>query len=125
MSPAGKKYGKGAKYIPRRRDIVWLSFSPTRGHEQGGHRPAVVVSGDTYNQNSGLALVCPITSKVKGYPFEVPLTMKGKKAAVLVDQVRCVDWRTRGIRFEQKMSPKRFSSIIRYLVLIFAENGEI
>ena len=59
------------RYVPRRGDIVWLSFTPQAGHEQAGRRPALVLSPSTYNRKVGLALFCPITSRVKGYPFEV------------------------------------------------------
>ena len=60
-------------YIPERGDIVWLEFNPRAGHEQSGHRPALVVSPKAYNQKVGLALFCPVTTRVKGYPFEVVL----------------------------------------------------
>jgi mRNA interferase MazF len=82
-------------YIPDRGDIVWLNFNPVRGHEQKGKRPALVVSSEKYNAKSGLALVCPITSHVKGYPFEVVCEVKDMSGAVLADQIRGVDWRER------------------------------
>ena len=85
------------RYVPARGDLVWLQFSPHAGHEQGGHRPALVLSPEDYNRSLGLALICPITSRIKGYPFEVPLPEGMKvKGAVLSDQVRSVDWSTRG-----------------------------
>jgi mRNA interferase MazF len=82
------------KYVPDRGDIVWLQFSPRAGHEQDHQRPALVVSPKVYNQKAGLALFCPITSQVKGYPFEV-LLPEGSKAAgaILSDQVKSLDWR--------------------------------
>jgi mRNA interferase MazF len=85
-----------ARYVPDRGDIVWLQFSPQVGHEQAGHRPALVVSPRAYNRTVGLALLCPITSHVKGYPFEVVLP-KGLKAkgAILCDQLKSLDWRVR------------------------------
>lgn len=85
-----------AEYAPERGDIVWLRFDPQRGHEQAGRRPALVISPKAYNRKVGLALFCPITSKVKGYPFEVELP-KGLKAsgAVLCDQIKILDWRVR------------------------------
>ena len=83
-------------YVPERGDIVWLQFSPQAGHEQAGHRPALVVSPLEYNRKVGLALLCPITSKVKGYPFEVELPAGLKtKGAVLSDQLKSLDWRVR------------------------------
>ena len=82
------------KYIPERGDIVWLEFNPQAGYEQSGHRPALVVSPRTYNEKVGLALFCPITSNVKGYPFEVVLPEKHKvSGAILSDQIKSLDWR--------------------------------
>ena len=83
-------------YIPDRGDVVWLQFDPRAGHEQAGLRPAFVVSPRAYNKKVGLALFCPITSRVKGYPFEVALP-EGCKArgVVLSDQLKSLDWRAR------------------------------
>lgn len=83
-------------YVPDRGDLVWLSFDPQAGHEQSGRRPALVLSPAFYNQKSGLALVCPITSRVKGYPFEVSVPQGANLAGViLADQLRSLDWRAR------------------------------
>lgn len=86
----------GTSYTPERGDIIWLNFTPQSGYEQAGRRPALVMSPVAYNRKVGLALVCPITPNVKGYPFEVELP-EGMKAqgAVLCDQIRSLDWRTR------------------------------
>jgi len=83
-------------YVPDRGDVVWLQFDPQAGHEQAGHRPALVVSPKAYNRKVGLALFCPISSQVKGYPFEV-LFPSGSKVtgAVLADQLKSLDWRAR------------------------------
>ena len=84
------------KYVPDRGDVVWLHFNPQAGHEQAGHRPALVISPRAYNARVGLALFCPITSHVKGYPFEVELAGCGKaEGAVLADQLKSLDWRVR------------------------------
>ena len=84
------------KYVPGRGDVVWLQFNPQAGHEQAGHRPALVISPRAYNARVGLALFCPITSHVKGYPFEVKLAGGGKaEGAVLADQLKSLDWRVR------------------------------
>ena len=81
---------------PERGDLIWLSFTPQSGREQAGRRPALVVSPSTYNSKVGLALVCPITSRVKGYPFEVALPEGGPvQGVVLADQLRSLDWRSR------------------------------
>jgi mRNA interferase MazF len=88
------------RYVPRRGDAVWVSLSPQRGHEQAGRRPALVVSPAAYNGKVGLAILCPITSRVKGYPFEVALPRDGAvNGAVLADQVKSLDWRARQAEF--------------------------
>lgn len=84
------------RYVPRRGDIVWLHFEQTVGHEQTGRRPALVLSPRAYNHQVGLALFCPVTSHVKGYPFEVLLPVGLKvQGAILSDQVKSLDWRSR------------------------------
>ena len=87
-------------YCPDRGDIVWISFSPQSGHEQAGERPAIALSPERYNKKVGLALFCPITSQSKGYPFEVRLPAgMPVSGVVLSDQVRSLDWRSRGARY--------------------------
>ena len=83
-------------YCPKRGDVVWISFNPQAGHEQAGHRPALVLSPESYNRKVGLVILCPLTNQIKGYPFEV-LIPEGLKAsgAVLSDQVKSMDWRAR------------------------------
>ena len=89
-----------AHYIPERGDIAWICFDPQLGHEQAGRRPALILSPHDYNQKVGLALLCPITSQIKGYPFEV-LLPKGIKAngVVLADQLKSMDWHARRAEF--------------------------
>ena len=85
-----------AKYVPSRGDIIWITFNPQAGHEQAGRRPGIVLSPQKYNARAGLALICPITSHVKGYPFEVRLPDKlPVHGVVLADQIRSLDWRAR------------------------------
>jgi len=85
-----------APYVPERGDAVWLTFDTQADHEQAGRRPAVVVSPKRYNARSDLALICPVTSQVKGHPFEVSLPSEsGINGVVLSDQVRNLDWRAR------------------------------
>jgi len=83
-------------YVPERGDVVWVTFNPQAGHEQAGRRPAFVLSPKPYNGKVGLALLCPVTSQVKGYPFEVAipdgLPVNG---VILSDQVKSLDWRAR------------------------------
>jgi mRNA interferase MazF len=90
------------KYIPERGDIVWLNFNPGSGHEQQGRRPAIVISPKEYNEKVGLGLFCPITSKMKNYPFEVIIENKKITGAVLSDQIKSLDWKTREIEFITK-----------------------
>jgi mRNA interferase MazF len=83
-------------YIPDRGDIIWISLDPQAGHEQAGRRPAVVISPAAYNGKVGLALLCPITSQIKGYPFEVKIPSGlAVTGVVLSDQVKSLDWRAR------------------------------
>jgi mRNA interferase MazF len=85
-----------AAFVPDRGDIVRMGFDPQSGHEQAGWRPALVISPAVYNRASSLALFCPITSRVKGYPFEVPLPPGlAVSGVVLADQVRSLDWKAR------------------------------
>src|SRR5262245_8323274 len=84
------------KYVPERGDAVWITLDPQAGHEQAGRRPALVLSPSAYNGRVGLALFCPITSQVKGYPFEVPLPDDTPVTGVVgADQVKSLDWRAR------------------------------
>jgi len=101
-------------YVPDRGDIVWLDFTP---QSQSGKRPAVVLSPGSYNEKAGLALFCPITSKVKGYPFEVKI--EGKiEGVILSDQVRSLDWKTRNAEFIQKANRNLISEVISNLELL-------
>jgi len=84
--------------VPDRGDVVWLNFNPQAGREQAGRRPALVLSPSMYNR-FGLMLCCPITSQIKGYPFEVLLTDCSVSGAVLADHLRNVDWRAREAEF--------------------------
>jgi len=90
-------------YVPDAGDLVWLTFDPQAGHEHRGRRPALILSPRLYNEKARLALACPITSQVKGYPFEVLLPSGGAiTGAVLADHVRNLDWQARRIAFEAK-----------------------
>jgi mRNA interferase MazF len=81
-------------FVPDAGDVVWLEFDPQAGHEQAGHRPAVVLSPANYNGKTGLMVCCPLTTRIKGYPFEVALDSQSG-SVVLSDQVKSVDWRAR------------------------------
>ena len=87
-------------YTPDRADIVWMSFDPQRGHEQSGHRPGFVLSPRRFNDLTGLAFICPVTSRVRGYPFEVELPEAAPvRGVILVDQTCSLDWRERKPRY--------------------------
>ena len=83
----------------RRGDIVWATLGPTIGHEQGGRRPVLILSPEVYNTRTKLVVMCPITSQVKGFPFEVMISTKKTTGVVLVNQVRTIDYRTRDLVF--------------------------
>jgi mRNA interferase MazF len=83
-----------ARYVPEAGDIVWLNFTPQAGHEQSGHRPALVLSPAAYNDKTGLMICCPMTTQIKNYPFEV-LVSSAPASVVLADQVKSLDWRVR------------------------------
>lgn len=86
--------------MPDRGDVLWLTLDPRTGHEQSGRRPALVLSPSAYNAASGLAVMCPVTSRAKGYPYEVDLGDVGPiQGVVLADQVRSLDWRARSAEF--------------------------
>ena len=88
-------------YVPDAGDLVWLTFDPQAGHEQRGRRPALILSPRVYNAKARLAIACPITSQVKGYPFEVKLPAPAPiTGVVLADHVRNVDWEARRVAFE-------------------------
>jgi mRNA interferase MazF len=84
-----------ARYVPEAADIVWLELDPQAGHEQKGHRPALVLSPAAYNGKAGLMVCCPLSTQIKAYPFEVLTQVDGKDGVVLSDQVKSLDWRIR------------------------------
>ena len=106
-------------YVPERGDLVWLDFTPQAGHEQAGRRPALILSATAYNGKTGLAICCPVTSQVKGYPFEVPLPAKGKIiGVVLADQVRSLDWKARNAEFVGNAPAETVQEALRKLAVI-------
>ena len=92
-------------YIPRKGDLVWLNFSPQTGSEQKGKRPAIVISSGEYNKKTHLAVCCPITSKRKGYPFEVVLDKQKIRGVILTDHLKNLDWKVRKAKFIEKAHP--------------------
>lgn len=86
------------RYVPEAGDIVWLQFDPQAGHEQAGHRPALVLSPSNYNGKTDLMLCCPLSTRIKGHPFEVAIQFGKEASVILSDQVKSLDWRVRKAR---------------------------
>lgn len=106
----------GEDYTPDCGDLVWITFNPQAGHEQAGRRPALVLSPKVYNSKVGLALLCPVTSRIKGYPFEV-LIPAGLEigGAVLSDQVKSLDWKSRGAEFADQLPAVALQEVLHKL----------
>jgi len=103
------------RYVPAAGDIVWLDFDSHAGREQGRRRPAIVITERSYNRASGLALVCPLTSKRKPYPFALPTVVDKVQGAVLIDHLRSLDWQARKASFHSKADPALLSKFRAYL----------
>jgi mRNA interferase MazF len=106
------------QYVPERGDIVWLDFTPQTGHEQKGRRPAIVISPFDYNKKVGLGIFCPITSKVKGYPFEVKIKNGLIDGVVLSDQIKSLDWEERNIEFIIKAKNEEIEEVVEKLKVL-------
>lgn len=107
-------------YVPDAGDVVWLHFNPQAGHEQAGHRPTVVLSCAAYNGRTGLMLCCPMTTQLKGYPFEVAIT-GNKPSAALADQVKSLDWTMRKAIFKGKVRPSELSEVRRLAITLIGK----
>ena len=112
-----------SSYVPDQGDLVWLEFTPQAGSEQRGRRPALVLSPKSYNGKVGLALFCPVTSKVKGYPFEVELPDGyAVSGVVLSDQLKSLDWRSRKVKFIERVSPDVMAMVTARVLPLFEPN---
>lgn len=98
------------RYVPEAGDVVWLEFDPQAGHEQSGHRPAVVLSPGAYNARAGMIICCPTTTRIKGYPFEVALA-GAPPSVVLADQVKSQDWRARKAARKGQVTPAELAEV--------------
>lgn len=105
-------------YVPEVGDIVMLDFDHQVGREQAKRRPALVLTDQRYNRASGLAVVCPLTSKRKPYPFALPLTVDQVEGAVLVDQLKSMDWGLRRAKFHSKAEPALVSKVRQYVAVL-------
>ena len=106
-------------YVPDAGDVVWLQFDPQAGHEQAGHRPAVVLSPASYNGRVGMIGGCPTTTRSNGYPFEVALTGT-PPSVVLADQVKSQDWRARNAKRKGRISPVELAEVRAKLIALIA-----
>lgn len=110
-----------ASYVPKRGDVVWITFNPQAGHEQAGRRPALIVSPLDYNRKVGLSLLCPITSQVKGYPFEVKIPAGNPvEGVILSDQLKSLDWKARKAELLCHLGESVASEVIQKLELLLA-----
>ena len=109
------------KYLPKRGDVVWTDFDPASGHEQMGKRPALVLSTAPFNKTIMLAMVAPVTSRVRGHGFEVPLAGKKVTGVVLCQQVKMIDFTARGVRFAEKAPGEVVSEALAKVRAIVSE----
>ena len=107
-------------YVPEAGDIVMMDFDPQVGREQAKRRPALVLTDQRYNRASGLAVVCPLTSKRKPYPFALPITVDQVEGAVLVDQLKSMDWAGRKAKFHSKAEPALVGKVRQYVAVLLA-----
>lgn len=111
------------RHIPERGDLVWLEFDPQAGHEQAGHRPALTISPRTYNARTKLALFCPVTSRVKGYPFEVALPDGlPVSGVVLADQVKNLDWHSRQAKLIARVPTVVLAEVLAKLAVLTGDS---
>lgn len=108
-------------YTPDRGDIIWLNFTPQAGREQKGTRPALVLSPQQYNKKTGLAICCPITSNIKGYPFEVVVAGKKMNGAVLCDHFKNLDWKIRKAKFIEKASAAVMTECVAKIAVLIVQ----
>ena len=107
-----------SNYVPEKGDLVWLNLDTQAGHEQKGRRPAICVSQAIYNKKIGLALFCPITSHIKGYPFEIVLDNHSINGCILSDQVKNLDWTQRNCTFIEKASEEEINTVVDNIKLM-------
>lgn len=105
-----------AVYIPKQGDIIAITFNPQSGHEQKGRRPAYVVSKELFNRSTGLAIVCPITSTDRGFPFHVPIPKESSLTGfIMVEQVKSVDFNSRRAKRIERGNNKLLSDVLSIL----------
>lgn len=107
-----------ARYVPDVGDIVFMDFDPQVGRERAKRRPALVLTTKSYNQASGLAVVCPLTSQRKPYPFSLPVKVGDVEGAVLVDQIKSMDWGGRSAEFRSKAPGDMVTKVRQYIAVL-------
>lgn len=108
------------RYVPDAGEVIWLHLDPKAGHEQAGHRPAVVISPANYNGKTGLLVCCPLSTQIKGYPFEVGVEIDDIPCVVLSDQVKSLDWRARQARKKSVVPPATMAEVRAKLKALLA-----
>ena len=112
-----------AAWSPRRGDAVWIDLNPQAGREQAGRRPALVVSSSAYNSKVGLALLCPITNRAKGYPFEVAIPSGLRVTGViLADQIKSLDWRKRNASVIAALPAETVDAVLERVLLLLTQD---
>ena len=112
---------KFTSYVPKQGDVIWINLNPQSGHEQAGKRSALVLSPVEYNSKVGLALLCPITTQIKGYPFEVLISAGSPvSGVVLSDQIKSLAWRTRNCQFICSLPKETTSEVLKKLYTILS-----
>lgn len=107
-----------SRYVPDAGDIAWLDFDPQAGREQASRRPSLVLTDQAYNLASGLAVVCPLTSKRKPYPFALPVVVGKVEGAVLVDHIKSMDWKARNVAFHSKADPALVTRVRSHVAVL-------
>lgn len=111
-------------YIPESGDLIWITFNPQTGHEQAGRRPALVLSPMTYNSKVGLAILCPVTTQIKGYPFEVRIPDGLRiSGVILADQVKSLDWKARQAEFCSKLPSSVYNEVVQKVSTLISQRS--
>jgi mRNA interferase MazF len=111
-------------YVPKRGDLVWLTFDPQAGHEQADRRPAFVLSPESYNRKTSLFLACPVTSRVKGYPFEIALPAGlPVSGVILADQIKSLDWKERKAQFAARSTGEIVEEVLALILPLIGQEG--